>query len=306
MDRWLVYQKERFPLKQYVPMVGAFSFCAVSYSAFLRGAVLSFWGFGVAFATSLAFFMLLRVADEFKDFEEDSRFRPYRPVPRGLVKLSELAWVGAGLLVIQLAAALVFQPKLLPLLVMAWVYFGLMSKEFFVADWLRKHPLVYMVSHMLIMPLIDLYATACDWMPAGQGSHALASLSWFLIASFFNGAVIEFGRKIRCTKDEEEGVETYSFLWGHEKAIGSWLGAMALAGVMAIMAGIKAGALITVLVLLGAVLVGAVATGIWFLKDTENRKGSVFEMVSGVWVLAMYIALGGIPLLQRFLTGGSL
>ena len=44
--------------------------------------------------TSPVFFLQLRIADEFKDFAEDSRFRPYRPVPRGLVTLTELGWVG--------------------------------------------------------------------------------------------------------------------------------------------------------------------------------------------------------------------
>jgi len=35
-----------------------------------------------------------------------------------------------------------------------------MSKEFFVADWLRRRPVLYMLSHMVIMPLVDLYATS--------------------------------------------------------------------------------------------------------------------------------------------------
>ena len=43
----------------------------------------------------------LRLADEFKDFEEDSRYRPYRPVPRGLVSLRDLAWVWAGCIALQ-------------------------------------------------------------------------------------------------------------------------------------------------------------------------------------------------------------
>ena len=53
-------------------------------------------GLVVAFVTCFLFFLQLRIADEFKDFEEDTRYRPYRPVPRGLVTLRELGWIGGG------------------------------------------------------------------------------------------------------------------------------------------------------------------------------------------------------------------
>ena len=38
MNRWLVYQKERFPLLAHGPLIAAFSACAVSFSSLLRGA----------------------------------------------------------------------------------------------------------------------------------------------------------------------------------------------------------------------------------------------------------------------------
>ena len=61
---------------------------------------------------------------------------------------------------------------------------------------------------MLILPLITLYATACEWHTA---SASLPNgLVWLLVASFFSGLVIEIGRKIRAPEDEEPGVETYS------------------------------------------------------------------------------------------------
>ena len=93
-----------------------------------------------------------------------ARYRPYRPVPRGLVTLGELGWIGVGGAAIQLALALWLHPPLVALLVLAWAYLALMSREFFVAEWLRRRPAIYMASHMVIIPLIDLYATACDWL----------------------------------------------------------------------------------------------------------------------------------------------
>ena len=90
--RWWVYQRERFPVLAHGPLILAFSSSALSFSALLRGA--REWprpaALVAAFVTCLLFFLQLRIADEFKDFEEDSRWRPYRPVPRGLVTLREL------------------------------------------------------------------------------------------------------------------------------------------------------------------------------------------------------------------------
>jgi len=121
--KWQIYQKERFPLVQYIPLIAAFSFCAVSYSAILRNSTISLGAFLSAFITSFSFFMLLRIADEFKDFEEDSKFRPYRPVPRGLIKLKELAIVGVVLLIIQFGVASIYYSNLLYILFLIWIYF---------------------------------------------------------------------------------------------------------------------------------------------------------------------------------------
>src|SRR5688572_5095071 len=106
MNRWWVYQRERFPLLAHGPLIAAFSASAVSYSALLRGetrpAAVSYV---VAFLVSLGSFVQLRIADEFKDADEDARHRPYRPVPRGLVKLRELGAIGAVIAGGQLALA---------------------------------------------------------------------------------------------------------------------------------------------------------------------------------------------------------
>ena len=165
-NRWRIYQRERFPLLTQGPVIAAFSFSAVSFSALLRhrpgpppaGAVL------VAFVTSFVFFPQLRIADEFKDADDDARYRPYRPVPRGLVRLPELAAVAIVGTFLQLLLALWLDRRLVGLLVVVWLYLGLLSREFFMGDWLRAHPFTYMWTHLLIIPLIDLYASACDWL----------------------------------------------------------------------------------------------------------------------------------------------
>ena len=296
-NRWWVYQRERFPVLAHGPVILAFSLSAISYSALLRGAP-SLTGWKpciVAFVSSFLSFLQLRIADEFKDFDEDARYRPYRPVPRGLISLRELAWVWAGCIAVQLGLCLWLSPRNVWILAATWLYLGLMTQEFFALKWLRARPVVYMVSHMAIMPLVDFYATACDWAPAGY-AHPPRGLLWFLLVSFFNGMVVEIGRKIRSPQDEETGVETYSFLWGARRAVVVWLAMMMMTAGLACMAarGIRFES--PVLATLAFVMVVAASLAVQFLRSQSSGAGKRLETMAGIWSLALYLSLGVAPL----------
>jgi 4-hydroxybenzoate polyprenyltransferase len=302
--RWWIYQRERFPLFAHGILIAAFSFSAVSFSALLRGhtALPSLAAALTAFVTSFLFFLQLRIADEFKDFEEDARYRPYRPVPRGLVSLRELGILGIGCVLVQLGLAMWLQPSLVLLLVPAWLYLAAMTKEFFVGDWLKKHALMYMLSHMMIMPLVDLYATACDWWPnfeAAEWHAPPGGLLWFLAVSYSNGIVIETGRKIRAPCDEETGVDTYSHVWGLKAAVSAWFGAMLLTAVFATIAALFIDFLMPIIVVLALLLLGAAATGLRFLRAPDSRGAKRIENLSGLWTVLMYLMLGAVPLAWR-------
>lgn len=299
-NRWWIYQRERFPVFAHGPIIAAFSLSAVSYSALLRGEQhLPGWKpCLVAFASSFLFFLQLRLADEFKDFEEDSRFRPYRAVPRGLVSLSGLGVVWAGCIAIQLALALLLAPRLIVWLALTWTYLLLMSKEFFARRWLKARPITYMVTHMAIMPLVDFYTTACDWVPAGL-SRPPRGLLWFLLVSFFNGMVVEIGRKIRSPQDEERGVETYSFLWGRRRALVAWLAMLACTAAFAYAAAMGIGFVRPIFVLLTFLLCIAAGLGWYFLRDEVPGRGKWIEVMAGAWSLLMYLSLGFVPMMFR-------
>lgn len=302
-SRWWTYQRERFPVAANAPLIAAFSFSAISYSAMLRGydvlprprAVI------VSFLSAFLFFLQLRFADEFKDFEEDSRYRPYRPVPRGLIKLRELGWAWLGSALFQLMLAIWLDPALAALLLVVWAYLALMSKEFFAKSWLKGRPFTYMWTHMLIMPLIDFYTTACDWLVAGV--HPPKGLVWFLLVSFFNGMVVEIGRKIRAQQDEETGVETYSFLWGRSRAVAGWLLAMMITAIFACLAAQRIDFRTPVLWMLAVLIVSAATVGTAFLRKPKAKRGHWFEIMSGVWSLLMYLSLGAVPLFVRTFWG---
>ena len=298
IERWVIYQRERFPLAAHAPLIAAFSVSGVCYSALLRHQSDIPWdGTAVAFCTALLFFLQLRIADEFKDFEEDSRHRPYRPVPRGLVTLRELGVIGIVAAILQLGLALAVRPALALILIMVWAYLALMSVEFFAGDWLKARPVTYLWTHMLIMPMIDFYATACDWMV--QEAELPAGLAWFLMVSFFNGIVIEIGRKLRAPADEEPGVQTYTVLWGSPGALRAWIGAMSACGACALAAAASVDFLLPVAALLLALLGTALMFALRFLRNPAPGTGRRFELLSGIWTLAMYLMVGVVPLLAR-------
>jgi 4-hydroxybenzoate polyprenyltransferase len=294
--RLWIYQRERFPLLTHAPLIGAFSFCMVSYSWLGRhGNTVFLVAALVAFLTALLFFLQLRIADEFKDAEEDRLYRPYRAVPRGLVTLRELGAVGILGGLAQLGLALWLSPALLPCLLAGWIYLGLMSKEFFVGPWLKAHPLSYMWSHMFIMPLVDLYGTACDWRVVGVAPPA--GLLFLLLVSYWNGCVLEIGRKIRAPQDEEVGVETYSFLWGRLRAVLAWLSVLLLTAATAVLAAGTLGyAWLEGLIFLG--LLGCAALlCVLFMRQPLAGRGKWLEWFSGGWSMVVYLSLGAVPLL---------
>ncbi|MEO0587424.1 MAG: UbiA family prenyltransferase [Planctomycetota bacterium] len=301
MNRWWTYQRERFPLVGHGPLIAAFSFCAVSLSVLLRdGQDPPQWPkLLVAFVTCLLLFLQLRIADEFKDFAEDAEHRPYRPVQRGLVSLRELGCVFVGAAAVQLAMAAWLDWRLIGLLLVTWTYLALMSKEFFIREWLKSRPIVYMVSHMAIIPLVDLYATGTDWL--AEGDRPPQGLAGFLAASFFNGMVIEIGRKLRSPDDEEVGVETYTVLWGRRAAVGAWLGLMLATAACAVWVATHVGSVAVVGGTLAAVFAGSAAVAIAFVRNPVPGRGKRLEALSGVWTLGLYLSLGAWPWIARWL-----
>lgn len=299
LARWWIYQRERFPVLAHGPLIAAFSSSAVAFSFLLRGGqgLPAASSFLVAFCSSFLFFLQLRIADEFKDHEEDTLYRPYRPVPRGLVTLKELRVLGIGAAVLQAALALWLQPKLLLFLAVVWLYLALMSREFFARDWLKARPFTYMWTHMLIMPLIDGYATACEWLPhSAAPPHGLEP---FLLVSFFNGLVLEIGRKTRAPQDEETGVETYSALWGPSRAVTAWLLALVMTALVAWWCAAQIRFEHMLSVVLGALLFMAILVSVRFIRQPQKKIAQLIEITSAVWTLLMYLFLGMIPLLLR-------
>lgn len=290
--RLWTYQKERFPIAAYVPMVLAFTASAAYYSRFARGApgFIAWDRFAVGALTALVFFAWLRILDEHKDAEIDRRYRPELPVPRGLVTRAELRGVGGAALAVALLLNVLVMPQLLGAIAVVVAWAALMTKEFFVPAWLRAHPAAYLLSHMMIMPLIDFYTTGLDWL--AEGVAPPAALALFLALTFFNGVVIEVGRKLRVPEAEREGVDSYTRAWGLRAAPLVWLAVLALTAAIAAAALVAIDASGAELALLAAFAALTAVPTLRFLARPRAALSKQIEAASGVWTIAMYLLLG--------------
>jgi hypothetical protein len=285
------YQAERFPVAAYLPLVAVATFAALAFSRASRGEIgFPRLEFGVGTFTLLVFFFLLRVLDEHKDAAVDARYRPELPVPRGLVTLPELRSVAATVVVAgAVLNALIAPVLLIPALVVgAWA--ALMGREFFAPEWLRARPLAYLLSHMVVMPLIFLYATSLDWLAAGAAPPP--GLALFLALAFFNGLVIEIGRKLRAPVEERDGVDTYTAAWGRTVAVRAWLGVLAAALVAGALAGRLIGVGLLTLVALTPLAIAAALPASRLLRLPVPGLGRRIETAAGLWVLACYATFG--------------
>lgn len=283
---------------QYIPLMAMFGFSSVSYSLHLHNPDARFSDISIpqaltAIVTTLIWFMLMRIADEHKDFDEDREFRPYRPVQRGLVTLKELRIIGVILVLIQIALSIWVDWRLIGVLALVYVWFTLMSLEFGIPKWLKKHPTIYLLSHMLIMPFIDLYATSVEWLP--RGGVLSFGIMLYMISSYCDGTVVEVGRKLRAKENEEYGVDTYTQIWGPKRAMVVWMVCMTISGTSTVLAGFQVSVGFPIMAVLSVLYIYAAYTAYRFAKNPTPKNAKVFEIFPGIWMILMHFMLGFLP-----------
>lgn len=298
--RLWTYQAERFPLGKTALLLAVFSAASINLSAHLAGRPLPpAWTFIAIWLVAILIFFQLRAADELKDLEDDRRYRPERPVPRGLVTLRLILWLAAGAAVVALLLTVSVAPLLVLPLLLVWCWLGLMTAEFFVPAWLKARPLLYLVSHMAIMAFIDFYITAAEWLP--HTPLPPAGIWIFMVLSCVNGCVLEFGRKIWAPANEREGVETYSALFGPRVAASAWAALCVLAWLLLSIIGFSAGAGYLAALLGALMLIPVLLTARTFAATPTPAAEKWIDRLAGLWVFACYAIAGFAPYLDGVL-----
>jgi len=252
------------------------------------------------------FFFQLRITDEFKDYEEDLKYRSYRPVQRGVISLKTLRKIGIVTVIVQIVFAHAINPKIIYYMALVWIYMFLMAKEFFIKKWLTKRILIYALSHVVIMVFITLVIVEAtqyivpknifDVFILQRYRHNIdfALIPLFTL-NYLNGIVLEIGRKTRRTDEEEHGVQTYSKLWGRKKAV-IILSLLFIIEYFFVILGLihiyKEYFFFGGFTLL-LILVVSIYFMIKFLK--KDLSGKVVETVSGLWIIFSSMSLGLLP-----------
>ena len=317
-----IYLNERFPLGKNSIFVLIFTLSGYIYTGLLYNSkiinqifskeikVPMPWHKIVAlFIIIFMFFLQLRITDEFKDYEEDLKYRAYRPVQRGVITLKALGKIGIATVIIQIILAYIIDFKIIYFMIIVWFYMFLMAKEFFIKEWLTKRILIYALSHVVIMIFITLViVNATQYIILGEAENIFkfGALQWYrhnidialiplFTLNYLNGIVLEIGRKTRRADEEEHGVQTYSKLWGKKKAV-VILSLLFAVEYFLVILGLsytyEKYFLFSRLVLL-IILIISIYFMIKFLK--KDLSGKIVESVSGLWIVFSSMGLGLLP-----------
>ena len=171
----------------------------------------------IGILTIFSFLLLLRVADDFKDYEIDQTLSPQdkRPLPSGRVKKTDLIVLLAVVEIPIIIANLVFMNNV-PFFLFLYIYGFLMSMWFFQKAKIQKNLVLACITHNPIQMIINVYIISFVCIKYGI---AWASLTVIMAAftMYFPGLIWEVARKIRAPKEENNYV-TYSKIFGYKKA----------------------------------------------------------------------------------------
>ena len=191
MKRFMTYLNERSPLPAITFLAAGIGISAMAMRQSID------WPFllmGVVLNNLL--FIQMRLGDELKDYENDKIINPTRPLPRGLYTTNEVFSLLVKFFVLLLVAGILISSFLsmwggVSLLIAA-VFSWLMYKEFYVSHELDKSPMIYAVTHQIIV--FPLFA----WLGLTYDSsliHESIFQGW-LLANFGASFTFEICRKL--------------------------------------------------------------------------------------------------------------
>jgi hypothetical protein len=287
LGAWL---QERFPARNALFFV-AFHGTAllVARAAVAAEPVSLGWRDLPGFVAVWAFFLTLRVFDEHKDFAADCVAHPRRVLQQGRVTLGQLKLVGAAALAVQLGVSLwldagVGAVTACWLLAAGWSL--LMAREFFARAWLRERILVYAFSHMLVMPLVALWAVAMG-APAALGT---VPVLMFAALAFLAALAFEVARKLRAPDDEHPLADSYTQSLGVPGAVTLLLVVVSLAAVAALGLTVVTTALATVPAAALALPLGLVVWALHVFRVRPTRRtAQQSEAAVGLAALALHV-----------------
>lgn len=289
----LAWAEERFPARNGVFFLTLYVAALVVGRGVSGAPITASWWDVAGFIAFWAFFLVLRVLDEHKDFDADAIAHPERVLQRGIVTLGQLRVVGFVAATTTLVIS-VWLDGGVPRQVTAWwlavaFWSFLMAREFFARRWLRQRLVVYALSHMCVMPLVMAWALAMTGTAPASSSATLALMA----LAFVSGLAFEIARKVRAPADERPMADTYTGALGVRTAANALLIVTVAAIALGVgIARMTRGAMLPAVV--GASALAAFATTyslLHFRRQPSTTRAKVVEAAVGIGMLVTHIAL---------------
>ena len=219
LKRLNCYFKEMYPI---IPrlILGAIVFAEVYFLLLLNyGVDTSTITIGIPEAvgafTIFSFLLMLRIADDFKDYELDCRLFSHRPLPSGRVTKKDLNIFVAILIAVTAILNIIFMNNIL-FFVILYIYGGLMAVWFFQKAKIQPNLMAALITHNPVQMIMNIYIISFACIKYGLAPFTYTTILT-AFTMYFPALIWEVARKIRAPKDETEYV-TYSKLFGYKKA----------------------------------------------------------------------------------------
>jgi 4-hydroxybenzoate polyprenyltransferase len=286
-SRWGIYFKERFPLIPNLLVAMGITHSARILVELKTGQVSSSLSTWIAVIGGILFLAQIRFMDEYKDFEKDKIAHPERPLPRGLFTPAEFgAWItrfNIGMVILSFLTSWLLNPISGVLFGAGTIYLYLMFKEFYVGEWLSKRPMLYAITHQLIIFPMGAFVYSC-YQSEGMFTPTLFWFCTMLLGSFFG---FEVGRKLDPVAHPI--LKTYLTVFGKNKTVFLLLSLLAMST--------HAGTQLGVELILGPVyLLILLSIGMIWWAPTK------FKVVEGLVTLFLLLSIWAVPL-QKLMGG---
>lgn len=214
LNRVVIYLKEMFPVLHISGTIIYASGFIWLQTVLNRESLPSFMHFAVGSISLLCFVLLIRIMDEFKDYEDDLKNFPDRPLPSGRVLKSDLKALGFGCFFLPLLLNLFISTDALIWTLIVLGFSLLMLKWFFIESTMRKSLPLALISHhpIVFIHLIYLFSVFKAAVPEANLLYLGTIIPIGLLSTNW-----EFSRKLRAPKEETE-YTTYSKIWGVKAA----------------------------------------------------------------------------------------
>ncbi|NLX27293.1 MAG: UbiA family prenyltransferase [Lentisphaerae bacterium] len=291
-QRLNAYLAERFPIFRHVCMVFIY-FLANQFLAQVLGApddpMRIGWFSLLGMVFLFCIFFHLRVFDEHKDYKDDIVHYPDRILSRGLITLTHLKILGGIAIALELLCAAVSGISAIVAVGVAIGFSWILLHEFFVAEWLKRHFILYAFVHMLIMPLLT--ATIFSFTMQRPFWEAPWLFWAYAAADFFAFANWEISRKIRMPEDEIEGVSSYSKEFGMFTAANVVLALRILNTVLAWIVGLYLHLGFFYYAGLVVLFLGTCYGLLRFRRQPSRKTASQLESYGGAYIILFYFVL---------------